>query len=100
MARAFGVPERTWRANPTDGLGIGGGDEAQIGVSYLEWDVMVFALLEGLALNPGLTAEELAEALEIGGEIHARAAPHTPLRRPRRTWCKRSHPVRPRPPPA
>ncbi len=94
MARAFGVPERTWRANPTDGLGIGGGDEAQIGVSYLEWDVMVFALLEGLSRNPGLTAEELTEALEIGGDIHARTALDTVLRRLRSTWYKRSNPIR------
>lgn len=94
MARAFGVPERTWRANPTDGLGIGGGDEAQIGVSYLEWDVMVFALLEGLARNPGLTAEELAETLKIGGDMHARTALGTVLRRLRSTWYKRSNPIR------
>ena len=94
MARAYGVPERTWRANPTDGLGIGGGDEAQIGVSYLEWDVMVFALLEGLSRSPGLTAEELTDVLEIGEDVHARAALDTVLRRLRSTWHKRSNPIR------
>ena len=45
MARAHGVPERTWRARPTDGLGIGEGDEAQIGATYLEWDITVFAVV-------------------------------------------------------
>jgi nicotinamide-nucleotide amidase len=94
MARAYGVPERTWRANPTDGLGIGGGDEAQIGVSYLEWDVMVFALLEGLSRNPGLTAEDLSRVLEIGEDAYARAALGTVLRRLRGTWHKRVNPIR------
>jgi nicotinamide-nucleotide amidase len=94
MARAYGVPERTWRANPTDGLGIGGGDEAQIGVSYLEWDTMVFALLEALARNPGLTGEALVEVLDIGDDAHARAALTTVLRRLRGTWHKRVNPIR------
>jgi nicotinamide-nucleotide amidase len=94
MARAYGVPERTWRANPTDGLGIGGGDEAQIGVSYLEWDVMVFALLEALSRNPGLTQEALGEVLEIGDDAQAGAALATALRRLRGTWFKRVNPIR------
>jgi NAD+ synthetase len=94
MARAYGVPERTWRADPTDGLGIGGGDEAQIGVSYLEWDVMVFALLEALTRNPGLDAEKLADVLEVGKDAHARVALGTVLRRLRSTWHKRVNPIR------
>jgi NAD+ synthetase len=94
MARAYGVPERTWRANPTDGLGIGGGDEAQIGASYLEWDVMVFALLEALARHPGLTAGDLEEVLEIGQDGRAQAALDTVLRRLRGTWHKRVNPIR------
>lgn len=94
MARAYGVPERTWRAKPTDGLGIGGGDEAQIGVSYLEWDVMVFALLETLSQHPGLGADDLADLLEIGDDGHARAALDTVLRRLRGTWHKRVNPIR------
>ncbi|HEX2556257.1 MAG TPA: NAD(+) synthase [Microvirga sp.] len=94
MARAYGVPERTWRAKPTDGLGIGGGDEAQIGVSYLEWDTMVFALLEAVSRHPGLEAGEIAEVLEIGGDEHARAALDIVLRRLRGTWFKRVNPIR------
>ncbi len=39
LARYLGVPETTWRATPTDGLGISNGDEAQLGCSYLEWDL-------------------------------------------------------------
>lgn len=35
LARLNGVPESTVRAQPTDGLGIDAGDEAQLGCSYL-----------------------------------------------------------------
>jgi NAD+ synthetase len=74
MAREYGVPERTWRALPTDGLGIGAGDEAQIGATYLEWDIVVFAVIEALRANPDLTADDLPEVLEVGEDpVAARA---------------------------
>lgn len=41
LAKLSGVPESTWRATPTDGLGVDQGDEAQLGSSYLEWDLIV-----------------------------------------------------------
>lgn len=41
MARIIGVGKNTWKATPTDGLGISAGDEAQLGCSYLEWDIIV-----------------------------------------------------------
>lgn len=47
IARLNGVPEATVRAKPTDGLGIDDGDEAQLGCSYLEWDLMTYALATG-----------------------------------------------------
>lgn len=94
MARAYGVPERTWRAKPTDGLGIGEGDEAQIGATYLEWDIMVFALIEALMRNPGMTAGAVAEGLDIGDDEHARTVLDTVLRRLRTTWHKRINPIR------
>lgn len=46
LSRLNGVPEATVRATPTDGLGIDAGDEAQLGCSYLEWDLLVLALSE------------------------------------------------------
>ena len=49
MARYLGVPEETWRATPTDGLGISNGDEAQLGCSYLEWDLMTLALRDAIS---------------------------------------------------
>lgn len=46
MAMLAGVPEEIWRAKPTDGLGISDGDEAQLGVSYLEWDLLTEFILQ------------------------------------------------------
>jgi nicotinamide-nucleotide amidase len=93
MARAHGVPERTWRAKPTDGLGIGGGDEAQIGASYLQWDITVFAVMDALRRNPGLRAEDVPAALETGDDAEAARAATVVLDRLRRTWFKRVNPI-------
>lgn len=93
MARACGVPERTWRAKPTDGLGIGGGDEAQIGASYLEWDIMVFALIGALG-DPALGQGDLAGPLEVGDDAEAQRALAAVERRLRTTWHKRVNPIR------
>jgi NAD+ synthetase len=94
MARRVGVPETTWRAKPTDGLGIGEGDEAQIGASYLEFDILVMAVVEALARRPGLDAAGLADALGIGGDNVARDRLEATLRRLRGTWHKRVNPIR------
>lgn len=94
MARAYGVPERTWRAKPTDGLGIGAGDEAQIGASYLEWDIAVFALMEALSRHPGEPLESLLALLEVGSDQRAEEAVGAVLRRLRSTWYKRINPIR------
>jgi NAD+ synthetase len=93
MAREYGVPERTWRAKPTDGLGIGGGDEAQIGATYLEWDITVFALIDALRQNPSLTAENLPEILGAGDDPAAMRAIEAVLHRLRTTWFKRVNPI-------
>ena len=94
LARETGVPEKTWRAKPTDGLGIGGGDEAQIGATYLEWDIMIFAIAEALRQNPRVTTGTLADALDLGGDEHARQILDTVLARLRMTWHKRVNPIR------
>jgi len=94
MARAYGVPERTWRATPTDGLGISAGDEAQIGSSYLEWDVMVFAVMEAAFRHPGAGKEDLAGFLEFGGDERAERVFRSTLGRLGRTWFKRVNPIR------
>jgi nicotinamide-nucleotide amidase len=93
MARAHGVPERTWRAKPTDGLGIGAGDEAQIGASYLQWDITVFAVLDALRRDPDLKAGDVAAALGTGDDAEAARAAAVVLDRLRRTWFKRVNPI-------
>ena len=93
IARAYGVPESTWRAKPADGLGIGEGDEVQIGATYLEWDITVFAVLDALQRNPSLTAESLQDALCAGDDPVALRAIAAVLRRLRTTWFKRMNPI-------
>lgn len=94
LARSMGVPERTWRAKPTDGLGIGAGDEAQIGATYLEWDIMIFAISQALQEEPRATPDRIAELLEFAGDEHARGILETVLGRLRSTWYKRVNPIR------
>ncbi len=93
MARHFDVPERIWRAKPTDGLGISAGDEAQIGASYLEFDILLLEMIAALKRRPGLRAEELGEVLELGDDERAREALDAVLRRVRSTWYKRVNPI-------
>ena len=77
LARLNSVPESTVRATPTDGLGIAAGDEAQLGCSYLEWDLMVFAM---------------ANELEIpADEQRVRSAV---MSRMQATWFKRRNPLK------
>ncbi|WP_375258182.1 NAD(+) synthase [Citreimonas sp.] len=93
MARAYGVPERTWRASPTDGLGIGEGDEAQIGATYLEWDIVIFAVLDALQRDPNLSIDDIPEALQATDDPAAMRAIETVLHRMRGTWFKRLNPI-------
>lgn len=94
LARAAGVPELIWRARPTDGLGIGAGDEAQIGATYLEWDTTVFAIMQALDDDPSLTTEQLQHALGTENDPHAQRIADTVLKRMQATWFKRVNPVR------
>jgi NAD+ synthetase len=95
LAQAYGVPERTWRATPTDGLGISTGDEAQIGASYLEWDLMIFAVAEALSHSPGMKVEDLPTALGTSSDERPELVLKRALRRLASTWHKRASPIRP-----
>lgn len=46
MAAHMGVPDKTLKAMPTDGLGISTSDNDQLGCSYLEFDIVLFELLK------------------------------------------------------
>lgn len=94
LARAYGVPERTWRALPTDGLGIGAGDEAQIGATYLEWDIVIFGLQDLLRETSEESSAALASRLGMQGDGHARTVLANVLTRLRTTWHKRVNPIR------
>lgn len=94
MARRCGVPERTWRAQPTDGLGISDGDEAQIGATYLEFDILVMEMIATIGRHPGLDLDQLEHDLDFAGDDHARQAFAAALRRVRSTWHKRVNPIR------
>lgn len=98
LARYLGVPEATWRAKPTDGLGIDNSDEDQFGYTYLELDIMLFNITK--TLHDGLTTdvfedyhEDLEKFLDFGDDDHAREVFQDLLVRMGSTWFKRMSPV-------
>ena len=80
------VPESTYRATPTDGLGISNGDEAQLGASYLEWDIMVNAMIKYDLVS-------LDAMLVESGDIRAQQVFEAVTRRLGGSWFKRMNPV-------
>jgi len=98
LARWLGVPEETWRAKPTDGLGIANSDEAQFGYTYLELDLMLFNITK--TLYDGLTTDvfedyhkDLEKFLDFGDDDHAKEVFQDLLVRMGSTWFKRVNPV-------
>jgi len=81
-----GVPESTYRATPTDGLGISNGDEAQLGASYLEWDIMVNAMIryDLVALESMIAESQDERAAEVFKAVTGRLGG---------SWFKRMNPV-------
>lgn len=84
LSKISGVPEATWRATPTDGLGIDNGDEAQLGASYLEWDIMIFEMqrcnADGCAYSNGCDER----AATVFSNVYERV---------KKSWFKRMNPV-------
>ena len=93
LAKIMGVPESTWRATPTDGLGISQGDEAQLGGSYLEWDLMVNAIINGLHDEEDADDAINTLLLGIGNDERAKAVYNAVITRMGGTWFKRLNPV-------
>jgi nicotinamide-nucleotide amidase len=86
LSRMVGVPEEIWKAKPTDGLGIDDGDEAQLGASYLEWDLMLLHLMDCVQKGQIPTAQDFqGRAHEVFEKVTQRMG---------RTWHKRFGPVR------
>ena len=95
LAKITGVPESTWRATPTDGLGISNGDEAQLGGSYLEWDIMVNAITDILGDNRVISSETNKEQVRKALDLDERANEvfDAVMKRMGGTWFKRMNPV-------
>lgn len=58
IAKELGVPEKFWRATPTDGLGISSSDEEQLGMSYLEWDILTSVFMKISKIENNIPIEE------------------------------------------
>ena len=78
LSQLNGVPEATVHATPTDGLGIDAGDEAQLGCSYLEWDLLIAAMaevvgendtIEGIEAKLGISNEDLAKFRSVSSRM-------------------------------
>jgi NAD+ synthetase len=90
LARAAGVPEATWRATPTDGLGISDGDEAQLGASYLEWDLMLLAIGDvDPSIDPLGDTDAVRDAMNFQ-DPRAEQVFDAVTSRVKRTWFKRA----------
>lgn len=91
LAKLCGVPESTYRATPTDGLGVDSGDEAQLGATYLEWDLMTLAIFERIRDYSSNDVSELRTRLELdeaAGKVFDAVT-----QRMGATWFKRMNPV-------
>lgn len=93
LARLNGVPESTVRATPTDGLGISNGDEAQLGCSYLEWDILFFSIREALTRMGGDRPSDREILEEVGVDALIYPQFEAFMRRMRGSWFKRRNPL-------
>lgn len=103
LAKLFGVPETTWRAKPTDGLGVSEGDEAQLGCSYLEWDLITMAISDYLVVMDSTDPDniptnfyDVLKAIIVFHHVYRpdeQAKFEAVLRRIRGSWFKRKNPL-------
>ncbi len=91
MSKLIGVPEATYRATPTDGLGIDAGDEAQLGATYLEWDLIVNAVFRAQSqLGENTTQADIKEYLAL--DEHADVVFDNVVNRIKNSGFKRNNP--------
>lgn len=90
LSKLMGVPESTYRATPTDGLGIDAGDEAQLGASYLEWDLMVLAIHDAMQEDK-IDRDEIRDYLDL--DDRGQIVFENVMRRIKGSWFKRMDPV-------
>jgi len=77
IAQQLGLPKSVIEANPTDGLGIDAGDEAQFGFSYAQFDLVLFALLSSDLRLDGATDEDKAIVEAVENKIRSTAFKRT-----------------------
>lgn len=58
IAKELGIPEQFWKVTPTDGLGISTSDEEQLGMSYLEWDILTCLFMKVAKVESNTPIEE------------------------------------------
>jgi nicotinamide-nucleotide amidase len=79
VAEYQGIPESIILANPTDGLGIGDGDERQLGCSYLEFDIALLSELFDMRkhIEDSQRAEEVFNIVDsrVGSTTYKRNNP-------------------------
>lgn len=86
MAYSLGLPEDIVFATPTDGLGIDNGDEAQLGCTYLEWDITMLALINGYIIDEyDLDGDN--QAIEIFNKVRTRMK-NTAFKRVNPLFCE------------
>jgi len=94
LAKINGVPEETWKAKPTDGLGVDEGDEAQFGFTYLQMDIILqscrdYVLKVHNHNDDNFTIEALKSYLNVNNDLEASIIFDKIFNRMKSTWFKR-----------
>ena len=88
LADLLGVPENTITAIPTDGLGISNSDADQLGMNYLEFDILLFELLS----LPEITEDNLRKHINSIDDTNVRDKAWLVANRVKVTAYKRANP--------
>lgn len=89
IARLMGVPESTVTALPTDGLGISNSDADQLGMHYLEFDILLFEFMS----LPRLTPKSVAGYINKIKDAEVKQKAQLVYDRLRNTAYKRNNPM-------
>jgi NAD+ synthase len=88
MAQALGVPVSTIHALPTDGLGISKSDADQLGMNYLEFDILLLDMLN----LPEMSEDSILEYINTIDEEDVRNKAWLVFNRVSTTAFKRANP--------
>lgn len=89
IARLLGVPEPTIAALPTDGLGISNSDADQLGMQYIEFDILLFEFMSLPRLTPKSVESYINKIKDVDVKNKAQLA----YDRIRNTAYKRNNPL-------